>query len=504
MNNNYNNNKRLENNKPLIFFNKINNKFKVIPLNVAINTSGLIRHFPSATKEWYNSIYAFNSNTIKNLNIADKNLIKLIKSYFNFYFNTALLKSKRMATRFRRLAVNKIFISKAELKHTNSKVIITLYIYNEERRILINKLKRLEVILFPSYTATMVNNKNKLLSIKEKLDIIKNQEDSISFIDWLYELKCYLLEQIVLEKNNLLTVKKTKLLEEKELIIKNLNKDLIKLVNIINICENNIDIHNYYNNLYKNFLSKTQLEREIDIIAYYKLLLNLNKSKFESKFILKLKPLIAKLYNKEVEFNIINLKTLALNSDIFTEVISLKLKNRNNKLLRILRSSLSMVKLPNINKIREQYNKINIKELWVNKINGLNIDLLDSKYYNKDILNKLLLDLFEGSSYINKKNNNGKYISNDSLMNFILNTLMYKSMAGVRLEAKGRLTRRFTASRSVFKIKWKGSLKNIDSSYKGLSSTLLRGHAKSNIQYSSVNSKTRNGAFGLKGWISSK
>ena len=90
------------------------------------------------------------------------------------------------------------------------------------------------------------------------------------------------------------------------------------------------------------------------------------------------------------------------------------------------------------------------------------------------------------------------------MVNFILNSLKHKDIAGARLEAKGRLTRRFTASRSVFKIKWKGSLKNIDSSYRGFSSIMLRGHAKSNVQYSIINSKTRNGAFGLKGWISSK
>ena len=77
-------------------------------------------------------------------------------------------------------------------------------------------------------------------------------------------------------------------------------------------------------------------------------------------------------------------------------------------------------------------------------------------------------------------------------------------MAGVRLEAKGRLTRRFTASRSVFKIKWKGTLKNIDATYRGLSSAILRGNIKSNVQYSIINSKTRNGAFGLKGWIGGK
>ena len=94
--------------------------------------------------------------------------------------------------------------------------------------------------------------------------------------------------------------------------------------------------------------------------------------------------------------------------------------------------------------------------------------------------------------------------SNSKIENFVLNSLKHKSMAGARLEAKGRLTKRFTASRSVFKIKWKGSLKNIESSYRGLSSVILRGHFKSNLQYSAVNSKTRNGAFGLKGWISSK
>ena len=32
---------------------------------------------------------------------------------------------------------------------------------------------------------------------------------------------------------------------------------------------------------------------------------------------------------------------------------------------------------------------------------------------------------------------------------------------------------------------------------------MLRGHVKSNLQYTIINSKTRNGAFGLKGWVSS-
>ena len=77
-------------------------------------------------------------------------------------------------------------------------------------------------------------------------------------------------------------------------------------------------------------------------------------------------------------------------------------------------------------------------------------------------------------------------------------------MRGIRVEAKGRITRRFTAARSVFKVKFKGGLKNVDSSFKGLSAIMLRGYAKSNVQYSFISSKNRNGAYGVKGWISSK
>jgi hypothetical protein len=53
-------------------------------------------------------------------------------------------------------------------------------------------------------------------------------------------------------------------------------------------------------------------------------------------------------------------------------------------------------------------------------------------------------------------------------------------------------------------MKWKGGLKNVDSSFKGLSAVMLRGIVKSNVQYSLIHSKNRNGAFGVKGWVASK
>jgi hypothetical protein len=83
--------------------------------------------------------------------------------------------------------------------------------------------------------------------------------------------------------------------------------------------------------------------------------------------------------------------------------------------------------------------------------------------------------------------------------NNIINTIKQQVVSGVRFEASGRLTRRLTAMRAVFKYRYAGSLKNIRSSFNNKPSTMLRGHVKSNTQYTLINSKTRNGTFGLKG-----
>src|ERR1700744_1069414 len=59
--------------------------------------------------------------------------MKLLKSYFNFFINHTILKIKRVLNRYRKLSANKVFIGKGELKHTNTKVIITSYVYNAEQ-----------------------------------------------------------------------------------------------------------------------------------------------------------------------------------------------------------------------------------------------------------------------------------------------------------------------------------------------------------------------------------
>jgi hypothetical protein len=390
-------------------------------------------------------------------------VIRLIKSYF-YLFSSKYenkISSKILRIRLRRLSINRIFVSKAELKHTSSKVIITLYIYNRQKKYFLNKLKFLNKI----------GKKNK-----------------------------YIINKI----------KKIKLQGIK--IINLINKNKIKFINEINKEKNlvtKILKYSYYNfkniedKYYKDFIKKS-LEKEM-LKVYYKNLLYFNKSKFENTYLLKLKNLISQIYKKKVEFNIVNLEYLHLNSDILSESIVIKLKNRKNKLLDILKKSLEMVKLPYINKLNVKYNlnKIKLdKMLLFNNIQNLNtllhiyINKYKDKNEDKDKFNQLLLKIYPFFIFANMKNKEekGKDIENN-----VLNSLNNKYINGIRLEASGRLSRRFTAAKSMFKFKYKGSLKNIHSSYKGLSSVILRGHVKSNIQYSNINSKTRNGSFGIKG-----
>jgi hypothetical protein len=504
-----------------IFTNNIKYYKKNIPLRRNKNIIGPIRYFPSATKEWYNSIYTFNKNSIKNLTVANNNLSNIIKSYFNFYFNKKVLNYKKLATRFRRLTMKKIFISKAEIKHTAKKVIITLYIYNEERRILIRKIERLERLLFPLQFKD--DFKNKPLSINKKLNLVNSleKENNTLFTIKLSNILPLIIKKIKIYQKIILLKKESRNFNFSLNLIFQLKKYYKNIIKILKACENNGTLFKYYEKIYYEAKYKIILEKELKRIVYYKLLLSLNKSKFEDKFLSKLKILISKIFKKEVEFNIVNLKAMTLDTNILTQAIALKIKNRNNKLLRVLTRSLDMIMLPLRILSREKYSRINVNELDFNKCNNaklLNLvylrkldTILNNFNYeikttrttinDKDNLNEILF-LFNNFNFFSIPNNNDN--SNRRLLNIILKTIKYKKIAGIRLEAKGRLTRRLTASRSVFKIKWKGTLKNLDSSYRELSSVMLRGYIRSNLQYSIVNSKTRNGAFGLKGWISGK
>jgi len=82
-----------------------------------------------------------------------------------------------MRTWMRRLSTDRILVSRAEVKHTGDKVYITLYLYNRQKRYIINKIKEIRLFLFNiTNLLNFLNNKN-LKRLKKK-GIINEQVPS--------------------------------------------------------------------------------------------------------------------------------------------------------------------------------------------------------------------------------------------------------------------------------------------------------------------------------------
>ena len=432
---------------------KVNNKKPDLLLNKKIaQDTYQTRHVPPATKEWFNSTYTYNKNTPKLLPVADNFIIKLIKSYFNLYSRKLERKFRRRQLRLfiRKRSTNRVLVSRAELKHTADKIIITFFVYNRQERSYLKKRKKIALRILKQKTKN--NFKYKMRYVMDK---------------------CY---KIVLK------IKRTKM--------SNSNKKAL--------------VRDYFGHYEKKFnikFIKKVLKRELLYMSYTRILC-FNKSKFDNRFILPLKNLFVKIYNKKIALNIVSLKSMYLNSDILSQIMSIKLKNRKNRILKVLKFTLKTLKKPRLRK----FQLIGNKKERTSYLQNLNIsDLIKNKFYvksnhvNKDALNLIISRLFRLKFAKNLVNNN---MNSDMLKIVYLNSLKHKSMNGIRIEASGRLTKRITASRSIFKLKYLGNIKNIDSSFKGYSSVILRGHLRSNLQYTKTMSKTRIGSYGLKTWLS--
>jgi hypothetical protein len=170
----------------------------------------------------------------------------------------------------------------------------------------------------------------------------------------------------------------------------------------------------------------------------------LNKQKFEL-FIPKLGNILSKLYNNKVEFNLINLKSLSLNSDMLTEILTLKLEKRNGIANNLMDNILKKVTLPQTNHILEK-NKGLINTDYSLLENQKNVNLLSviKKKSESCGLNKILKEI---TSYTDEES------SKTSISDMIFKSIEYKNIGGVRLEVKGRLSRRNRADRSAFTLK---------------------------------------------------
>lgn len=256
-------------------------------------------------------------------------------------------------------------------------------------------------------------------------------------------------------------------------------------------------LFNYFKKKYFQAIARKHLKKEILIIKYLTKLY-INKFKFYS-YLPGLKSLLSNIYSKKIQLNIVNLKYLHLSSDLFSEAISIKLRKRTTGLLRVLRKSFKLVKTfkpNNMFLLAEKNKNYNIKD--VNTFFG-KYDVI-----NGNVLNFVFKKMFGNTS--NKYKNTVKGL-NTNLKDLLI-SLKYKWITGIRVEAKGRLTKRYAAARALFKYKFRGTLKNLDhlrnieNKLQSPGVSILRGEARPNTQYSFMPSKRRIGAFGIKSWIS--
>jgi hypothetical protein len=387
------------------------NESTKIQSNSEINEYKNTIYYPLASKEWSTSIYSYNKSYSKPLISLDAVVNKLFKSYCNMLEDKIKILFKRRRDNKIRYSADKIYVSRAELDHTNTDISMTFYLYNK-KKVSIEQIIRKFITWI------------KFIKVGKKK--IPNHDNRL-----LHNLK-----------NHYFTFYKWNIT-----FFKTINSVLKYLA--VNFIKN-------YHNIpgYTIWWLKKILIWQNNFFTFTKKL-NFNKATFNDIYVkwrnLGIYCLVEKSYNKKVQMELVELKSIDLNSDVFSSAVALKLRDRKNKVVRILRKAiLQMVRIPDLH---------------------------------------TLITLDDNMETMDKNN--------------ITKTIKQQVVSGVRFEASGRLTRRLTAMRAVFKYRYAGSLKNIRSSFNGKPSTMLRGYVKSNSQYTLINSKTRNGTFGLKGWVSS-
>ena len=436
---------------------------------------------PSSSKEWFSSVYSYNKSYVKSLIVFDFITNKLFSSYFNMIRDKIKIIFKRRRDNKSRYSANKVYVSRAEFKHTNTKLFIILSTFNKQRITLLKRtrktlfIKRMYKILVEYTDRYWVKSKRTFTTLWKSLTDKGRVKKVIRLIKKIIKLKTP-----IKSKRGIKSIRRIK-----STWVLAVERYIPSLVNRLNHKCNylfkrkffayrkwNILFFKKNSSILTNFLLNFKNKKLYNIPIYNRLLLknndrvlkrlfknirlvSFNKAKFNHLVLhlrnLGLNSLIEKIYGKKVIIKLVDLKSIHLNSDVFSSAVALKLKDRKNKAVRVLRKAiLQMVRIPDFHTLIT----------WDDNLETIN------------------------------KNN-------------IVDTIKQQVVTGVRFEASGRLTRRLTAMRSVFKLRYVGSLKNLRSSFNNKASSLLRGYTKANSQYTLINSKTRNGTFGLKGWVSS-
>jgi hypothetical protein len=403
--------------------------------------------------------------------LYNKNRIvyKLLDNYFNLqsknkdnnnYNILSLLNNNGLKEYYKK--IKKVYNFSSVDKKYELDLIKRNYIYNIKRKkVLFNWKNRL--IWNKNYN--ILNGKAlSILSLKRifiNLPHIKHTNNSISILVYIFNKnKAYLNNQL----------KKLKLIYKQNKSNDEMNEKLILLnkYDDINIISKNKEvfnnyIYNYY--LLRETLEKININKSINLFLKRTYLANiyLNNNKFNYVNLMNLYNILYKIYEKKVKINITNIKYVYMENNIFVESLTRKLNDRKKGVLRVLKKALKLIKIADIN---------------------------TSLLLKKEEIIKYVSNIISIRKYTN-------YIKNCTNNKYIFKSIKNIHVIGISLEAKGRLTKRMTASRSVYKLKYKGNLKNVYSNYYKMSTLLLRGFRKSNISYVNNNSKNKNGSYGI-------
>lgn len=467
----------------------------------------------------------------------------------------------------RRSTTKQLFLSKTEIKQTNEKATITVYIFNRETQYIIKRMfatfnyfrkwliskKIISIVPRPRllrkygkgrdfknelYSSLerfirilskkgvilkgVFNKKIKEYIIVEKKLYVKNTHILYWNMRFYFFILSFLdIHSVFLKKKmkvngknkkikeSYLTFKGNKIFDLKQLIKNPMQLNQYLLNVIVSKLEINIEkiedaINIYRKETYQDF--SNIFFKHIKMLIFYYKYLGLIKQKLK-EYIPYLQLLLTKIYNKKVEVNIVIMRYIHLNTDTLLQAMAVKLRNRKSKITRVLRKSLSLIRIKPRYKtfliMENQKSLINKKTNYMQLLQtykGLSIDTMFN--YN-NVFCKLSSLVFSNpkKKTLNESNKFTKNIYSQ------MEGLKYKWVTGVCLLANGRLTKRYTASRAVHKTRYRGSLRNFDflqlnSLGSNPNAALLRGKFRANAQDTFVADRRRIGSFGIKGWIS--
>ena len=200
----------------------------------------------------------YNNSALSLIPNISRLAINFIRNYF-YLFNKKIeskIRRKKIYNRRRKLSINRIFLSKGEFKHTNNKVIITLYIYNKQKNNYLLKLKKryINKFLINVLSFKSLSSKNNILS--NKLILLKKLK-KIKINGTLGLIDANIFKPRVVR------------------ILRDLNYN--KKINKFKV------ISRYINKFYRKLIKKSL--RRLFIYTYYRRLIYVNKSRFNYTYL---------------------------------------------------------------------------------------------------------------------------------------------------------------------------------------------------------------------------